>query len=163
VLITRRQWMAGAAASIAAPSTFAATSALAAVPVLKMPELYGEGGALSKTALEWEGKEVIFQGYMAPPLKPDSKFFVLTTQPMAVCPFCAAITEWPEDIVVIYTKRVINELPFDLRMQAMGKLSLGEWIDPSTGFVSKVRLVDAEYRGLPTVTQGGIRTFQFGL
>lgn len=158
--ITRRHWIAGAAAGVTV-SSVAPSLALAAGPTLKMPDLYAGNGALSQTALDLKGKEVTFQGFMAPPLKPNSKFFVLTTEPMAVCPFCAAITEWPEDIVVIYTKRVIDELPFDLRIQTSGKLDLGEWIDPATGFVSKVRLLEAEYRGVPTVTQGGPRTFQF--
>ncbi len=158
--ITRRHWIAGATASVAVPA-FMSSLVLAAGPTIKMPDLYADNGTLSKTALDLKGKEVTFQGFMAPPLKPDSKFFVLTTEPMAVCPFCAAIEEWPEDIVVIYTKRVIDELPFDLRIQTSGKLDLGEWIDPATGFVSKVRLLEAEYRGVPTVTQGGPRTFQF--
>lgn len=158
--ITRRHWIAGAIAGIAVPA-LAPSRARAAGPTLKMPDLYAGNGALSQTALDLKGKEVTFQGFMAPPLKPNSKFFVLTSEPMAVCPFCAAITEWPEDIVVVYTKRVIDDLPFDLRIQTSGKLDLGEWIDPATGFVSKVRLLEAEYRGVPTVTQGGPRTFQF--
>ena len=36
------------------------------------------------TALE--GKRIRVEGYMAPPLKAESTFFVLTKRPMAVCP-----------------------------------------------------------------------------
>ncbi len=160
-LITRRHWIAGAAASVALPSAFAPLAASAAVTNLKVSDLYAGAGALSKQATDLEGKDVQFQGFMAPPLKPDSKFFVLTTIPMAVCPFCAEISEWPEDIVVIYAKRVIETVPFDIKVAATGKLSLGEWIDPQTGFVSKVRVLESDYRMLPTTTQGGIRVFQF--
>jgi hypothetical protein len=144
---------------VVAPSALSPTLARGAT-ALKTIDLYADGGVLSKTATDLHGKEVAFQGFMAPPLKPNSKFFVLTTEPMAVCPFCAAIEEWPEDIVVVYTKRVIDQLPFDLRIQVTGKLDLGPWIDPATGFVSKVRILEAEYRGVPTVTQGGVRVFR---
>ena len=41
-------------------------------------------------------------GYMAPPLKPESRFFVLTREPLALCPFCQSDAEWPADIVVVY-------------------------------------------------------------
>lgn len=163
MLVTRRHAVLGIAATLALPAVLAPGSAGAAAPVLKMGDLYSPGGELSKVALDNRGKEIALQGFMAPPLKADSKFFVLTNVPMAICPFCADIAEWPEDIVVIYSKRAIEALPFDVKMQATGKLELGPWIDPATGFVSKVRLVDAEYRGLPTVTrQDGPRTFLFG-
>lgn len=161
MLITRRHLVAGAAASAVLPSALAPLGASAAVTNLKVTDLYAGGGELSKVALDLQGKDVQFQGYMAPPLKADSKFFVLTTIPMAVCPFCAEITEWPEDIVVIYTNRAIEEVPFEIKVNAFGKLDLGPWTDPATGFVSKVRLRSAEYRMVPTTIQGGQRVFQF--
>lgn len=163
MLITRRNLLVSAAAGMAVPAM--APLAYAADPPvpLKMMDLYGTKDDFSPRALELAGKQVVFQGYMAPPLKPDSKFFVLTTIPMAVCPFCAEISEWPEDIVVIYTKSVIEILPFDLKVTATGRLDLGSHIDPVTGFVSKVRLADASYRGLPTTTplNAGPRIFGF--
>ena len=125
MLITRRHLVAGAAASAVLPSALAPLGASAAVTNLKVTDLYAGGGELSKVALDLQGKDVQFQGYMAPPLKADSKFFVLTTIPMAVCPFCAEITEWPEDIVVIYTNRAIEEVPFEIKVNAFGKLDLG--------------------------------------
>ena len=163
MLITRRNLLLAATAGMAVPGM--GPSAYAADPPaqLKMTELYGTKDDFSPRALELAGKQVVFQGYMAPPLKPDSKFFVLTTIPMAVCPFCAEISEWPEDIVVIYTKSIIEILPFDLKVTATGRLDIGPYIDPVTGFVSKVRLADASYRGLPTTTplNTGPRIFGF--
>lgn len=163
MLITRRTLLAGAATGLALPAL--APPAWAADPPvqLKMMELYGTTDDFSPRALELAGKQVTFQGYMAPPLKPDAKFFVLTTIPMAVCPFCADISEWPEDIVVVYTKSTIEILPFDLKVNATGRLDIGPHIDPTTGFVSKVRLADASYRGVPTTTplNMGPRIFGF--
>ena len=163
MLITRRTMVVGAAAGLTLPLIAPRLATAADPPVsLKMTDLYGTPEDFSPKAKELAGKAVTFQGFMAPPLKPDAKFFVLTNVPMAVCPFCAEITEWPEDIVVIYTKSVIDILPFDLKITATGRLDIGPYIDPATGFVSKVRLSDASYRGVPTTTQqNGPRVFGF--
>ena len=164
MLITRRSLLAGVAAGVAVPALAPLAQAADPPVPLKMAELYGTKEDFSPRAQELAGKQVVFQGYMAPPLKPDAKFFVLTTVPMAVGPFCADISEWPEDIVVIYTKSAIEILPFDLKVNATGRLDIGPYIDPVTGFVSKVRLADASYRGVPTTTplNTGPRVFQSG-
>jgi hypothetical protein len=52
--------------------------------------------------------KVRMTGYMAPPLKPESHFFVLTREPLAICPFCQSDADWPVDIVVVFMK---NETP----------------------------------------------------
>jgi hypothetical protein len=84
-------------------------------------------------------------GFMAPPLKAESSFFVLTKRPMAVCPFCETSADWPDDILAIYTKRAIDVVPFNIRIRTEGTLELGTFKDPDTGFVSRVRIVDAHY------------------
>ena len=80
-----------------------------------------------------------------PPLKAESKFFVLTKMPMAVCPFCETEAEWPNDILAVYTKRIVDVIPFNKKITVSGVLELGGYRDPETGFLSMVRLSDANY------------------
>ena len=115
---------------------------------LSFDTLYKSIGVLgikySDKALALKGQAVQMRGYMAPPLKPESNFFVLTREPVSVCPFCASDAEWPVDIVVIYLKGTLAPVNFSKRIDVEGRLEIGSWIDPHTGFVSQVRLVDAE-------------------
>ncbi len=117
-------------------------------PQLSFETLYKSVGVLgtqySERAKLLKGKEVRMRGYMAPPLKPESKFFVLTREPVAVCPFCSSDAQWPSDIVVIYLKGTLAPINFSRRIEVAGKLEMGSWTDPDTGFVSQVRIVDAE-------------------
>jgi len=89
---------------------------------------------------------------MAPPLKPDATFFVLTSQPVSLCPFCQSDADWPQDIAVVYLRKGAA-IPFrtsaDL-VEVWGVLELGSKTDPATGFVSQVRLVEATARVSPT-------------
>ena len=39
---------------------------------------------------------------MAPPLKAEAAFFVLTREPVALCPFCQSDADWPDNILVVY-------------------------------------------------------------
>ena len=48
------------------------------------------------------GKKVVIQGFMAPPLKAEADFFVLTREPVALCPFCQSDADWPDNILVVY-------------------------------------------------------------
>jgi len=91
------------------------------------------------------GKAVSIEGYMAPPLKPESNFFVLTREPVALCPFCQSDAEWPVDIVVIYLKSTAPLVSAGDKVSVSGRLEVGSWIDPQTGFVSQIRIVDASY------------------
>ena len=147
--ITRRGLIVGGAATLA----LARAGVTQAETPITMAELYAEGD-FSEQARLFNGTPVALQGFMAPPLKADARFFVLTTIPMAVCPFCAEVSEWPEDIVVVYTQRDLEVVPFDNMIDVTGRLDLGAWTDPATGFVSKVRLVDATYRRRPMVRSG---------
>ena len=95
--------------------------------------------------LELKGQVVRLRGYMAPPLKPESNFFVLTHEPVAICPFCSSDGEWPVDIVVIYANKAVIPTNFSERIEAEGTLEVGSFIDPKTGFVSQLRIRDAVF------------------
>lgn len=132
----------------------AATSALVTAPVLvrandqahlNLSDLYGDGLAFSERALALEGTRVSVKGYMAPPLRANVAFFVLTQRPMSSCPFCETEAEWPEDILAVYTKRPLRPKPFNVNLVTRGVLELGALRDEDTGFVSRVRLADATY------------------
>jgi hypothetical protein len=115
--------------------------------VLTFKSLYQSVGVLgvvySDQAKALQGREVRMRGFMAPPLKPESKFFVLTREPVAVCPFCSSDAEWPVDIVVIYLRDTLAPTNFSRRIEVSGTLEMGSWTDPQSGFVSQVRIVDA--------------------
>jgi hypothetical protein len=116
------------------------------VPVVRFRELYAQGTEFSDFALAHADRVVAVQGYMAPPLKAMSRFFVLTRLPMSYCPFCESEAEWPETILVVYTREVIEPVPYNLPIVAEGRLELGGWLDPELGFWSKMRLMDADFR-----------------
>lgn len=133
-------------------ATVLALAALAAnclaAETLGFDGLYKSIGVLglqySDRALALRGRVVTIRGYVAPPLKPESRFFVLTREPVAICPFCASDAEWPTDIVVVYLKAAVAPRRASQRVEITGRLEIGSWTDPDTGFVSQVRLMDAE-------------------
>jgi hypothetical protein len=112
---------------------------------IRLRDLYNRDMSFSDLALANEGRRITISGFMAPPLRADSVFFVLTKMPMAVCPFCEPGMPWPDDILAVYAKRVVNVIPFNVPIEANGVLELGEYIDPELGFFSMVRLTDATY------------------
>lgn len=133
-------------------ATLPALLAFRALPVLaaedapmKLRDLYNKDLSFSDQALAAEGNRVTIAGFMAPPLKADSVFFVLTKMPMAVCPFCEPGMPWPDDILAVYAKRVVDVIPFNVPITVTGVLELGDAVDPELGFFSKVRLVDATF------------------
>ena len=81
----RRHFLSAGAASLLALTL---TSARGADGPLRMRDLYNKDLTFSDLARELEGRRIAVQGFMAPPLKAESQFFVLTKRPMAVCPFC---------------------------------------------------------------------------
>lgn len=91
-------------------------------------------------------KTVAIKGYMAPPLKPESHFFVMTREPLAICPFCQSDADWPLDIIVIYLKQTSAMISAGAAIDVTGTLALGSYQDTETGFVSQLRLIDATYR-----------------
>ena len=130
----------------------AARSSIAGPDQIRFSELYGSfsplGLSFSEVAVRLRGKAVVIRGYMAPPLKPDATFFVLTSQPVSLCPFCQSDADWPQDIAVVYLRKGAV-VPFrtssDL-VEVSGVLELGSKTDPATGFVSQVRVVEATAR-----------------
>ncbi len=109
-------------------------------------DLYNKDLSFSDLALAAEGKRITVPGFMAPPLKAESVFFVLTKMPMAVCPFCEPGMPWPDDILAVYARRVVDAVPFNVPIEVTGLLELGDAVDPELGFYSKVRLVDATFQ-----------------
>jgi hypothetical protein len=89
------------------------------------------------------GREVRILGYLAPPLKPDVPFFVLTRAPVALCPFCNSDADWPSDIVVVYPRERFSSTQDGMPVAVTGTLEVGSKRDPATGFVSLVRVIDA--------------------
>jgi len=120
--------------------------------LLRFSELYGTFGPLgltfSENATRHAGQVVIMRGYMAPPFKPEASFFVLTAQPVSLCPFCQTDADWPQDIAVVYLRNraTVTFRPSSEPVEVSGVLELGSKVDPTTGFVSQVRLVEATTR-----------------
>ena len=141
-MLTRRTLL---TATAAIPLATAARATAEANRVLKVREFYNRMRGYSDTARSLVGERITVEGFMAPPLKADSKFFVLTKMPMSVCPFCETAAEWPDDIMAVYTKRTVEIVPFNVKIETRGVLELGEFRDPDTGFVSLVRLADSTY------------------
>lgn len=121
---------------------FPFTSALATD--LSFDELYQGwwGGALvfSDKLKGLVGEEVTVTGYMAPPLSPTIRFFVLTEVPMSVCPFCNSDADWPDNIMVVKLESPVVALPYDAPISVTGILEMGSEMDEETGFVSQLRV-----------------------
>lgn len=98
------------------------------------------GLELSPKAQALNGKTISMQGFMAPPLKPSLRFFVLTKVPMSICPFCSSDADWPDNIVLVYLSKPARALPFDQQIKVTGRLELGNAMDEETGFISLVRI-----------------------
>lgn len=120
-----------------------------AATALGFDELYGKVGVLGLTFSDrvkaLAGQEVAMRGFMAPPLKAEADFFVLTEIPMSICPFCSSDADWPDNIVVIYLDRAQTFEQANARIEVRGRLEVGSWTDPTTGFVSLLRLRGARF------------------
>ena len=139
--MNRRDFVLSAAALVVSG---AARAAAPAEPV-RLRDLYNKDLSFSDLAQSLAGERMTVQGFMAPPLKAESRFFVLTRRPMSVCPFCETEADSPDDILAVYTKRVIEVVAFNVAIVTQGVLDLGAHTDPDTGFVSRVRLLDSTY------------------
>ena len=142
--LTRRRAMLGTALLLPAPARALDRA------VLQFDQLYKSFGVrgyeFSDTLLTLKGKPVTMRGYMAPPLKAMSRFFVLTSEPLALCPFCQSDADWPADIVVVYLERRGAMFGGGEPVMVSGRLEVGSWTDPESGFVSQIRIVDAIFR-----------------
>lgn len=111
---------------------------------IRFSEMYDgattRGLVLSDRLQSLAGHEVTMTGFMAPPLTPTIKFFVLAEYPMAICPFCSTDADWPDNIVVVKLDEPVVALPFDAPILVRGTLETGSAVDAETGFVSLVRI-----------------------
>ncbi|MEY9831635.1 hypothetical protein ABIA25_003450 [Sinorhizobium fredii] len=131
------------------PMITLAKPALAAPTQLSFDELYGKisvlGLEFSDKVKSLDGRDVEMSGFMAPPLKAEAKFFVLTEIPMSICPFCSTDADWPDNIAVVYLDEAQTFVQAGVRIDVTGKLEVGSWTDPETGFLSRLRLRGATY------------------
>ncbi|EJB04952.1 hypothetical protein Rleg9DRAFT_3815 [Rhizobium leguminosarum bv. trifolii WSM597] len=127
----------------------AARPSFAAGSVMSFDELYGNFGVLglefSDKVKRLAGQEISMKGFMAPPLKAEAQFFVLTEVPMSLCPFCSSDADWPDNIVVVYLSEKQTFVQPRQTIEVRGVLEYGSWTDPDTGFVSLLRIRQAEY------------------
>ncbi len=124
------------------------TPGWAAPQQLKFRDLYSRGRELTPEARALEGQEVSMIGYMAPPLKPEIDFFVLTKLPMSTCPFCETEAQWPDDIVLAMTDAPVRPVRYTDLIRVRGRFETGFETDPETGFVSFIRLRSTKYERL---------------
>ena len=114
--------------------SLASSAALAAdLPQLAFPEMYSGVSVLR------------MQGFMAPPLKADAHFFVLTESPVSLCPFCSTDADWPDNIVVVFLSDKQEFVQANRLIEVVGTLEVGSRMDEETGFVSLVRIVNARF------------------
>ena len=94
---------------------------------LDFSEIYSgysaEGLTFSDKTQSLAGGEVTISGYMAPPLTPTIRFFVLT-----------------DNIIVVKVDDPVTALPYDSPITVSGTLEIGSETDPETGFVSQLRI-----------------------
>jgi hypothetical protein len=144
-LLSRRVFMGGTSAA----AFYAMTRPAAGAQTIAFGELYSKFGVLgleySDKVKALNGKSVSMEGFMAPPLKAEANFFVLTEIPMALCPFCSSDADWPDNIVVIYLGGKQTFLPGGTRVSVEGTLEIGSWTDPDTGFLSRLRIRNARF------------------
>ncbi len=152
-MLTRRRICAGAAWLLMSAAAHRVGRALANnESMITFDDLYAErsvlGYKLSNKVLALANKPVAMRGYMAPPLKAEADFFVLTRDPVSICPFCSSDADWPDDIVVVYLSRASTFVQQGHPIEVTGRLEVGSKIDPVTGFVSLLRITNASYVAL---------------
>ncbi len=98
------------------------------------------GLLLSQKLLSLDGQRVVMEGYMAPPLKPELDFFVLTRIRLQFCPFCSTAGEWPDDIALVYMPEGQTTFALTEPVRIIGTMEIGIAVDAETGMVSLVRL-----------------------
>jgi hypothetical protein len=97
------------------------------------------GLVLSDKLVSLDGKDVVMEGYMAPPLKPELDYFVLTRIRLAFCPFCSTAGDWPDDIALVYLNdQTTQATQYPVRI--IGRMEIGASVDSETGMVSLVRI-----------------------
>ena len=127
-------------------------TAKGATPDRSLDERYSGGGALGRQFSDKEkglsGQRVTIKGFMAPPLKAEAAFFVLTREPVALCPFCQSDADWPDNSLVVYLSSNQSFVQNNATIEVEGVLEIGSHRDADTGFISQLRLRDARFRKL---------------
>ena len=125
-------------------------TAKAGTAKLSFDELYSGGGVLGLqfSVKGLSGQRVTIKGFMAPPLKAEAAFFVLTREPVALCPFCQSDADWPDNILVVYLSSSQSFVQNNTTIEVEGVLEIGSHRDADTGFISQLRLRDARFRKL---------------
>jgi hypothetical protein len=143
----RRSFLAGASVMLITGPHTARAAAVEAISFEMFYKSFGVRGVEFSDRLKaLAGKPVALVGYMAPPLKAESQFFVLTREPLAICPFCQSDADWPLDIVVVFLQQASPLISAGTQVHVTGVLDIGSHTDAETGFVSQLRIVDASYR-----------------
>ncbi len=143
-MINRRTFGAGL---MALPLVAAASPAFAAPTRIRMGQLYDYDNdmAYSDYANNLAGTEVEIQGFMAPHLKVDSEWFVLSNQPVESCPFCESEDDWIDTIIFVVMREKQPAIDPGTLIWTRGTLDIGPAVDEATGFVSRVRLLEADF------------------
>jgi len=98
------------------------------------------GLVLSDKLVSLDGRTAILEGYMAPPLKAELDYFVVTRIQLSFCPFCSTAADWPDDIALVYMPEGQGALATDRPVRIIGRMEIGRSVDHETGMVSLVRL-----------------------
>ena len=95
-----------------------------------------EPPVLSPRLKALDGKRVLMEGYMAPPLKLGLDWFMLTAVPVGSCPFCSGASQWTPDIALIYVEgqEGLEDLYTYYPLKVEGELHIGEVVDTETGY-----------------------------
>jgi hypothetical protein len=143
-MITRRIFGTGLISLAVLPVS---TPSLAAPKRIRMGSLYDyeNNMAFSETAKQLAGTEVEIQGFMAPHLKVDSDFFILSNQPVESCPFCESEDQWIDTIIFVVMRERREAIDPGTLIWTRGILDIGPATDEATGFVSRVRLLKAGF------------------
>lgn len=141
-MITRRAFGAGLAGL-----PLLTLPALAAPTRIRMGQLYDYDNnmAFSNDATTLAGTEVEIQGFMAPHLKVDSDFFILSNTPVETCPFCESEDDWIDTIIFVVMRERQEAMDPGTLIWSKGVLEIGPKTDEATGFVSRVRLINADF------------------
>lgn len=113
---------------------------------LTFDQFYKEDAQSSYLGLEMtdylqslDGKQVVIEGYMAPPLKLGLDWYMLNRIPQASCSFCSGASDWVDDAILVYYHG--EEFPYTYNpMRITGELHTGPVVDTQTGMVSFVRI-----------------------
>jgi hypothetical protein len=149
VFMNRRGFLFGLSAGLIG-SAVTARSTFSAVPgaVVAFEDIYPTGSpssfTISPRLAELAGRRVTIHGFTAPHATVLSDFLVLSDQPLAECPHCQVNPGGAPRTVIFYLRDGLAYEPSFDPVQVTGVLDLGVKRDIESGFVSPLRLVDAE-------------------